>query len=152
MSASLRTRRQWWKSISNTAADYGRRRELYERFDADISKLLSERGYSVPKQAPNIWEMLKRIGEAHLYQFYILLFANSHTNFEAGGLYRENLGCGKGDSNLTGPASSAMVQCRSKSACHPEVASAMSRSRRPARPRQCQLPGWRPWRRSGQGS
>ncbi len=79
----------------DTAAAYGRRRQSYEQFDTDISKLLSERGYSLPKQAPKIWEMLKDIGDPHLYQFYILLSAYTHTNFEAGSLYRQNLGCGK---------------------------------------------------------
>jgi hypothetical protein len=79
----------------DTAAAYGRRRQSYEKFDTDISKLLSERGHSIPKQAPNIWEMLKNIGDPHLYQFYILLSAYTHTNFEAGSLYRRNLGCSK---------------------------------------------------------
>jgi hypothetical protein len=79
----------------DTAAAYGRRRESYERFDADISKLLAERGYALPKQAPNIWEMLKEIGEPQLYQHYIFLSAYTHTNFEAGALYRKNLGCSK---------------------------------------------------------
>ena len=77
------------------AAAYARRRESYQGFDRDISKLLVERGYTLPKQAPNIWEMLNDLGEPHLYQFYILLSAYTHTNFEAGGLYRNNLGCGK---------------------------------------------------------
>lgn len=79
----------------DTVAAYGCRRETYARFDVAISKLLAERGYSLPKQAPNIWEMLKDIGEPHLYRFYILLSAYTHTNFEAGNLYRKNLGSGK---------------------------------------------------------
>ncbi len=78
-----------------TAAAYGLRRQSYEEFGADISKLLCERGYSLPKQAPNIWEMVKDIGEPNLYHFYILLSAYTHTNFEAGNLYRKNLGNAK---------------------------------------------------------
>jgi hypothetical protein len=74
---------------------YGCRGESYERFASDISKLLTERGYALPKQAPNVWEMLKNIGESHFYQLYILLSAYTHANFEAGTLYRNNLGCGK---------------------------------------------------------
>ena len=41
------------------------------------------------------WEMLKDIGDPHFYQFYILVSAYTHTNFEAGSLYRKNLRCGK---------------------------------------------------------
>lgn len=77
------------------AAAYGLRRKSYQDFDAQISNLLSERGYTLPKQVPNVWEMLKDLGEPHLYQFYILLSAYTHTNFEAGCLYRKHLGCGK---------------------------------------------------------
>jgi hypothetical protein len=80
---------------TETATAYGRQRQVYEKFDADISQLLSQRGYVLPKQAPNIWEMLKDIGDPHLYQYYIVLSAYTHTNFEAGSLYRKNLGCGK---------------------------------------------------------
>ncbi len=79
----------------DAAAAYGRRHETYARFDAAISKLLSERGYSLPKQAPKLWEMLKDIDGPHLYRFYILLSAYTHTNFEAGNLYRKNLGGSK---------------------------------------------------------
>ena len=74
---------------------FAQERNSYQAFDADISKLLVERGYSVPKQAPNIWEMLKSIGEPHLYLLYIRLSAYTHTNFEAGSLYRKHLGGGK---------------------------------------------------------
>lgn len=67
-------------------------RNSYQSFDSKISKLLVERGYTVPKQAPNIWEMLKALEEPHLYLFYIQLSAYTHTNYEAGSLYRKNLG------------------------------------------------------------
>lgn len=67
----------------------------YQDFDTAISKLLVERGYPVPKQAPNIWEMLKALGEPHLYLFYIRLSAFTHTNYEAGSLYRKHLGGAK---------------------------------------------------------
>ena len=77
------------------ATAYGNQRESFEEFDAAISKLLTERGYTLPKQAPNLWEMLKDIEDPHLYQFYIVLSAYTHTNFEAGTLYRKNLGTSK---------------------------------------------------------
>jgi hypothetical protein len=77
------------------ATAYGTQRESFEEFDTAISKLLSERGYTLPKQAPNLWEMLKEIEEPRLYQFYITLSAYTHTNFEAGTLYRKNLGTAK---------------------------------------------------------
>jgi hypothetical protein len=84
------------KHIPEQVAEiYRQRRSSYETFDADISRLLVERGYNIPKQAPNIWEMLKDIGKPELYQIYILLSAYTHTNFEAGSLYRKNLGGGK---------------------------------------------------------
>lgn len=74
---------------------YSRRRSSYDKFDEDICRLLVERGYKIPKQSPNIWEMLKDIGHPEFYQIYILLSAYTHTNFEAGSLYRKNLGNGK---------------------------------------------------------
>jgi hypothetical protein len=74
------------------AAYYGLRRQSYAQFDTEISKLLTEEGYTLPNQAPNIWEMLKDIGNPEFYQFYILLSAFTHTNFEAGNFYRKNLG------------------------------------------------------------
>lgn len=64
----------------------------YEEFDKTICDLLIQRGYSIPKQAPNVWEMLKDIDEPHLYRFYIRLSAFTHTNFEAGLLYKKNFG------------------------------------------------------------
>lgn len=89
-----------WKKIATeeavaTATAYRERRKQHEEFDAAISKLLSDRGYSLPKQAPNIWEMIKDIGEPNAYIFYIRLSAYTHTNFEAGYLYRKNLGNAK---------------------------------------------------------
>jgi hypothetical protein len=83
------------RALTEVAAAYAARRQQFEKFDKDISRLLSERGYSIPKQAPKIWEMIKDIGEPNLYQFYILLSAYTHTNFEAGTLYRQNLGNSK---------------------------------------------------------
>ena len=77
------------------AKSAGSRKASYEQLDAAICHLLEERGYKIPPQTPNIWEMLKDIGSPELYQFYIQLSAYTHTNFEAGSLYRKNLGNSK---------------------------------------------------------
>jgi len=75
--------------------NYSNQLEMYDSFAADIEGQLRERGYSTPAQTPNVWEMLKDLADQQLYVFYILLSAYTHSNFEAGNLYRENLGCGK---------------------------------------------------------
>jgi|ERR1035441_3510049 hypothetical protein len=72
-----------------------KQKSSYDNFDIAISRLLTERGYKIPKQSPNVWEMLKDVNSPELYQFYIQLSAFTHTNFVAGNLYRKNLGNGK---------------------------------------------------------
>jgi hypothetical protein len=87
------------KYVQQQSAEmFGQRKSKYEGFDVSICRLLTERGYNIPKQSPNVWEMLKDIDSPELYQFYIHLSAFTHTNFVAGNLYRKNLG----DSKQTG--------------------------------------------------
>lgn len=71
---------------------YEKRRKTYSSFDASLSMLLTGMGYSIPKQSPNLWEMLKELKEPYLYTFYVLLSAYTHSNFEAASLYKKNLG------------------------------------------------------------
>jgi len=76
------------KVVSTT---YEARRSLYAEFDTAICHLLKEMNYSIP----NLWEMLKELKEPYLYEFYILLSAYSHSNFEAASLYKEGFGGSK---------------------------------------------------------
>ncbi|MBI4325111.1 MAG: hypothetical protein HY674_07585 [Chloroflexi bacterium] len=84
---------------------YAARRDKYNEFGKDIERLLLERGYSTPAKAPNVWEMLKDLNDPQHYVFYILLSAYTHSTFEAGNLYRQNLGCGKKLGEFISPAS-----------------------------------------------
>lgn len=77
------------------AAAYESRRSSYAGFDKDICELLVKMDYSIPKQAPNMWEMLKELKEPYLYNFYVLLSAYAHSNFEAASLYKLGLGGAK---------------------------------------------------------
>lgn len=74
---------------------YEGRGSSYESFMTDIEQMLNERGYSTPAKVPKVWDMVNDLDEPQLYVFYILLSAYTHSNFEAGSLYRQNLGCGK---------------------------------------------------------
>lgn len=68
---------------------------VYRRFGDGIADLLRKEGNLPLKNPPNLWEMLKELDEPHLYLRYILLSAYTHSNLEAGSLYRENLGSAK---------------------------------------------------------
>ncbi|MBE2282717.1 MAG: hypothetical protein IAE77_04565 [Prosthecobacter sp.] len=74
---------------------YDSRKSAYDGFDADICELLAKMDYQIPKQAPNVWEMLKELKEPYLYSFYVLLSAYAHSNFEAASLYKRGLGGAK---------------------------------------------------------
>lgn len=78
-----------------SASSYETRRSAYANFDSAICELLEKMDYQVPKQAPNIWEMLKELKEPYLYNFYVLLSAYTHSNFEAASLYKKGLGGAK---------------------------------------------------------
>ncbi len=89
---------------SNLQQEYGARGTSYEDFKAEVERLLSEDGYPTPARIPSAWDMVKDIGQPSLYVFYVLLSAYTHSNFEAGSLYRKNLGCGKELGEFIGPA------------------------------------------------
>lgn len=74
---------------------YEDRWSRYAEFDTNICEKLDELGYTVPKQAPNVWEMLKELSEPQLYYYYVLLSAYTHSNFEAASLYKRGLGGSK---------------------------------------------------------
>jgi len=74
---------------------YEEKRSHYDHYYVGISKLLTEKGYMIPKQIPNMWEMLKELAEPDLYRFYVQLSAFSHSNLEAASLYKRGLGDGK---------------------------------------------------------
>jgi hypothetical protein len=80
---------------------YHARRTNYAYFDSELCQLLTEKGYVIPTQAPNMREMLKELDEPHLYKFYVLLSAYSHSNFEAASLYKRGLGTTKTTGEFT---------------------------------------------------
>ena len=82
--------------VPKTVSDkYQREENSLSHFDQNISNLLKDQGYLIPKQAPTFSEMLKELKEPDLYTHYILLSAYSHSNFEAASLFRRNLGTAK---------------------------------------------------------
>jgi len=84
-------------------AGFKNRADTYTRFNSALLAKLLELGYPVPKQAPNLWEMLKDLAEPEFYHQYVLLSADSHSNFEAASRFKSNLGTGKVLGERTGP-------------------------------------------------
>lgn len=77
------------------ATAYEERKRSYAGFDTALCELLTKMDYPIPKQAPNVWEMLKELKEPYLYNFYVLLSAYAHSNFEAASLFKRGLGGAK---------------------------------------------------------
>jgi len=76
-------------------AKFGQQKQALDTFGREISDLLTKEGYTTPGKSPNLWEMLKELGQPELYMFYVGMSAFAHSNFEAATIYRKNLGCGK---------------------------------------------------------
>lgn len=88
---------------ASTAKAFKERADTYSRFDQGILEKLFELGYTVPKQAPNLWEMLKDLAEPEFYNQYVLLSADAHSNFEAASRFKSNLGTAKVLGERTSP-------------------------------------------------
>lgn len=92
---------QWGKFERNPIvgdfwrSKFGKQKQALDNFAQEISDLLSKDGYPNPEKLPNLWEMLKELGQPELYMFYVWMSAFAHSNFEAATIYRKNLGCGK---------------------------------------------------------
>jgi hypothetical protein len=75
------------------AADQRKKIEGFaSRFE---SALMSQGNYPVSSRQETLWDILKDLDQKYLYPAYIQLSAFAHSNFEAGSIYRKNLGVGK---------------------------------------------------------
>lgn len=97
--AQLNTECEFWdrwikeiNKIDNSVSDKAEqtRLQLYN-FKNDLSKLLIEKGHSIPK-LPNMREILKSLNEERKYLNYLLLSQYTHMTHYAGKIYRQNLG------------------------------------------------------------
>jgi hypothetical protein len=79
----------------SVAKAYNDRLAAYSQFDSDICKKLNKINYTVPDKSPNLRGMIKDLNEPYLYNYYVLLSAYSHSNFEAASLYKQGLGGAK---------------------------------------------------------
>ncbi|RAJ19814.1 DUF5677 domain-containing protein [Pedobacter cryoconitis] len=100
--AQLSTECEFWdrwikelkkKSNSSTEKEENIRLSM-NNFKNDLSKLLVEKGYGIPK-LPNMREMLKSLEQERKYINYLLLSQYTHMSHVAGKIYRQNLGAKK---------------------------------------------------------
>lgn len=74
---------------------FSKQKKIVEGFANHVAGMLMAQKYDVASKIPSMWDMLKDLGDRHLYSRYVLLSAFVHSNYEAASLYRRNLGGGK---------------------------------------------------------
>ncbi|MBS1663716.1 MAG: hypothetical protein JST68_21915 [Bacteroidetes bacterium] len=88
---------KWIKEFNRTGGDSNKYKDLFEMisgFKDELSKLLKEKGYTIPK-IPNVREALMSLNEERKYIYYILLSQYAHSTHYASNMYRKNLGTEK---------------------------------------------------------
>lgn len=69
-------------------------KQKVNEFKTDLSKLLNDKGYSIPK-FPNVKEILKELNAEQKYLFYVMLSQYTHFSHHSSTIYQKNLGTEK---------------------------------------------------------
>lgn len=88
---------KWIRERNKVGTNSDKYQDIMEQisdFRDKLSKLLQEKGYSIPK-VPNVREALRSLNEERKYINYILLSQYTHATHYAGEIYRQNLGTEK---------------------------------------------------------
>jgi len=85
---------KWIKEAKKLGANSDKYQDTLEQiseFRDKLSKLLQEKGFSIPK-LPSVREALRSLNEERKYLYYILLSQYAHATHYAGKIFRQNLG------------------------------------------------------------
>jgi len=88
---------KWMKETKKLGGDSDNYQDILEgisKFKDELSKILEDKVYSIPK-LPNVREALRSLNEERKYFNYILLSQYTHATHYAGKIYRRNLGTEK---------------------------------------------------------
>jgi len=89
--------RKWVKESKKLGADSDNYQDILEgisKFKDELSKILEDKGYSIPR-LPNVHEALQSLNAETKYLNYIILSQYTHATHYAGKIYRRNLGTEK---------------------------------------------------------